>query len=244
MNGFREMYNDTWYLDDGGVRIFLAAGKEKALVIDTGMTGIDIHKAAKEVTDKPLMLINTHSDPDHTGGNAQFTEFMMHPSEMMLYHNIFHQRGRVLPVFEGDIINLGERKLEVIHVPGHTPGSITLLDREERCLIGGDPIQIDGEIYMFGLHRDMEAYVFGMEHLMERSGEFDWIYPSHMQLKVPCSVIPELIQGAKDVLSGMISGTVREVHGRKVLCYDIEIDRFLCDLQEQEETIMQEDQYD
>ena len=76
-------------------------------------------------------------------------------------------------MFEGDIIDLGERKLEVVHVPGHTPGSITLLDREERCLIGGDPIQIDGEIYMFGLHRDMEAYVFGLEHLLERAGEFD-----------------------------------------------------------------------
>lgn len=121
-------------------------------------------------------------------------------------------------MFEGDIIDLGERKLEVIHVPGHTPGSITLLDREKRCLIGGDPIQIDGESFMFGLHRDMEAYVFGLEHLKTRSGEFDWIYPSHMQLKVPCSVIPELIQGAKDVLSGIISGTVREVHGRKILC--------------------------
>ena len=72
-------------------------------------------------------------------------------------------------MFEGDIIDLGERKLEVVHVPGHTPGSITLLDREERCLIGGDPIQIDGEIYMFGLHRYMEAYVFGLEHLLERT---------------------------------------------------------------------------
>ena len=85
-------------------------------------------------------------------------------------------------------------------------------------------------IYMFGLHRDMEAYVFGLEHLLKRVAEFDWIYPSHMQLKVPASVIPELIQGAKDVLSGMISGTVREMHGKEIISYDIEIDRFLCDL--------------
>ena len=60
MNGFKEIYNDTWVMEDGGVRIFLAAGKEKALVIDTGMTGLDVHKAAKEVTDLPLGLINTH----------------------------------------------------------------------------------------------------------------------------------------------------------------------------------------
>ena len=77
MNGFKEIYNDTWVMEDGGVRIFLAAGKEKALVIDTGMTGLDIHKAAKEVTDLPLGLINTHCDPDHTGGNAQFSELKM-----------------------------------------------------------------------------------------------------------------------------------------------------------------------
>ena len=37
-------------MEDGGVRIFLAAGKEKALVIDTGMTGLDIHKSL-EVSD-------------------------------------------------------------------------------------------------------------------------------------------------------------------------------------------------
>lgn len=65
-----------------------------------------------------------------------------------------------------------------------------------------------------------------------------------MQMKVPCFVIPELVQGGKDVLSGIISGTVRNVHGKKIISYDIEIDRFLCDLQEQEETIMQENQYD
>lgn len=50
MNGFKEIYNDTWVMEDGGVRIFLAAGKEKALVIDTGMTGLDIHKSL-EVSD-------------------------------------------------------------------------------------------------------------------------------------------------------------------------------------------------
>ena len=55
MTSFKVLYKDTWYLEDNGVRIFLAAGEEKALVIDTGMSGVDIHKAAKEVTDLPLM---------------------------------------------------------------------------------------------------------------------------------------------------------------------------------------------
>lgn len=53
MNGFKEIYNDTWVMEDGGVRIFLAAGKEKALVIDTGMTGLDIHNIySRKVAEK------------------------------------------------------------------------------------------------------------------------------------------------------------------------------------------------
>ena len=56
MTSFKVFYKDTWYLEDNGVRIFLAAGEEKALVIDTGMSGVDIHKAAKEVTDLPLIV--------------------------------------------------------------------------------------------------------------------------------------------------------------------------------------------
>ena len=79
---------------------------------------------------------------------------------------------------------------------------------------------------------------------MERSSEFDWIYPSHAQLKVPVSVIPELIQGAKDVLSGLISGTLRQVHGKQVISFDIEIDRFLCDLRPQDNDDMEGDEYD
>ena len=43
-------------------------------------------------------------------------------------------------------------------------------------------------------------------------------------------MIPELIQGAKDILSGMLFGEVKEVHGKQVISYDIEIDQFLFDL--------------
>ena len=103
------------------------------------------------------------------------------------------------------------------------------MDKEERCLIGGDPIQLGGEIYMFGLHRDMEAYVHGLEHIMEREGEFDCVLSSHMQLRVPKEVIPELIAGAKDILSGKVKGEDREIHAQKIVSYDIGIDRFLCD---------------
>ena len=225
----KELFANTWAETDQGVRIFLLAGREKALLIDTGMTGLDLHAITSPHTDLPLQLLNTHADRDHIAGNAQFQEFYMHPSEAAFYRNVQHGSGRLLPVFDGDLIDLGGRTLEIIHLPGHTPGSITVLDWENRCLIGGDPIQEDGNIYMFGDHRNMDAYIAGLERLLER-GDFDFIYPSHAKEKVSRDVIPELIDGAKDILAGKIPGKEIEVHGKKVTSCDVGVSRFLCEL--------------
>ena len=225
----KELFANTWAETDQGVRIFLLAGREKALLIDTGMTGLDLHAITSLHTDLPLQLLNTHADRDHIAGNAQFPEFYMHPSEAAFYRNVQHGNGRLLPVFDGDLIDLGGRTLEIIHLPGHTPGSITVLDWENRCLIGGDPIQEDGNIYMFGDHRNMDAYIAGLERLLER-GDFDFIYPSHAKEKVSRDVIPELIDGAKDILAGKIPGKEIEVHGKKVTSCDVGVSRFLCEL--------------
>ena len=43
----------------------------------------------------------------------------------------------MIPVKEGDIIDLGDRPLEIIDNPGHTPGSIAILEVKNRVLIGG-----------------------------------------------------------------------------------------------------------
>lgn len=225
-----KLYENTWTVEDNGVRIFILAGTEKALIVDTGRTGIAIRDAARQVTDLPLMLLNTHADLDHIAGNDTFEEFYMHPSEAIVYHNIHHGKGKMLPVFDGDVLDLGGRTVQVIHVPGHTPGSITVLDPEERCLIGGDPIQEDGDIYMFGLHRDMEAYIAGLERLWTREEEFDFIYPSHAKRKIGKSVIRKLIKGAEDILAGKCTGTEKEVHGIKIMSVDVGVSRFLCDL--------------
>ena len=210
-----------------GVRIFLLTGKERALVIDTGMTGIDVPSEVRKHTDLPFMLLNTHADRDHVAGNDRFSEFYMHPSEAAFYHNVQKGTGKIIPVFDGDEIDLGGRILEIIHLPGHTPGSITVLDRSNRCLIGGDPIQEDGDIYMFGPHRDMEAYVASLERL-DRRDDFDFIYPSHAKEKVSRDIIPQLIEGAKKIIRGEIKGKEEIRHGKTVLSFDAGVSRVLC----------------
>src|SRR5262249_13684333 len=59
----------------------LVIGEHKAALIDTGCGIGNLRKAVEEVTDKPVVVINTHSHPDHLGSNHQFDEIAMfdHP---------------------------------------------------------------------------------------------------------------------------------------------------------------------
>lgn len=225
----KELYAGTRAEFDQGVRIFLLVGEKTALLIDTGMTGIELDSMVRAHTSLPYQVLNTHADRDHIAGNSGVEAFYMHPAEAAFYRNVQHGNGKMMPVFEGDLIDLGGRVFEIIHLPGHTPGSITVLDRANRCLIGGDPIQEDGDIFMFGDHRDMEAYIASLMRL-EKRNDFDWIYPSHAKEKVSRNVIPKLIDGAQAVLDRRISGIERDMFGKKVLSYDAGVARFLCEL--------------
>ena len=224
----KELFENTWAHTDGSVRIFLLAGSERALVIDTGISGLDIRALTEAHTRLPCMLLNTHADRDHIAGNAQFREFFLHPSEAAFYRNERHGGGVMRPVFHGDLLDLGGRILEIVHLPGHTPGSVTVLDRRSRCLIGGDPIQEDGNIYMFGPQRDLSAYIAGLERL-DRRDDFDFVYPSHAKERVSRSVIPQLTDGARRILSGALRGRETELHGQTVRVCDAGVSRFLCE---------------
>ena len=224
----RELYKNTWAEVDRGVRIFLLTGEERALVIDTGMTGLDIRGLVSAHTDLPCMLLNTHADRDHIASNAQFGAVYMHPSEAAFYRNAQNGRGRIIPVFGGDVIDLGGRALEIVHLPGHTPGSITVLDRQNRCLIGGDPIQEDGDIFMFGPQRDFSAYTASLKRLQTRE-DFDVICPSHAKEKVGRKVLAPLIDGAEKILAGTLEGTLTERFGKTIRVCDAGVSRFLCE---------------
>lgn len=220
----KQLYENTWVIEDQGVRIFLLTGTQKALLIDTGMTGIDLKEQIAQHTSLPCSLLNTHADRDHIAGNDQFAQFYMHPAEAAIYHSA--HSGQILPVFDKDLLELGDRTLEIVYLPGHTPGSITVLDRKARALIGGDPIQEDGNIFMFGVNRDFEAYIAGLERLMKRD-DFDYIYPSHAKEKVSKDVIPLLIQGAKKILAGQLQGIETQMFDKTIMVYDIGITKFL-----------------
>ena len=76
----------------------------------------------------------------------------------------------------GDEIDLGDRRFSVIDLPGHTPGSIGLIDHEERALISGDAIY-DGGLIDTLPESDVETYLRTMELLLRL--DVDVVYPGH-----------------------------------------------------------------
>lgn len=74
---------------------YLLVGEDKALLIDTGYGFYDLKSVVRSLTQKPLIIVNTHGHCDHTGGNAQFDEICyIHEADLELCreHNSYEMR--------------------------------------------------------------------------------------------------------------------------------------------------------
>jgi glyoxylase-like metal-dependent hydrolase (beta-lactamase superfamily II) len=72
-----------------------------------------------------------------------------------------------LPLEEGDVLDLGERKLGVLHLPGHTPGEIGLWEDETGTLFSGDCVYESGVLLDELPESDIDDYVASMERLRD-----------------------------------------------------------------------------
>lgn len=148
--------------------MFLCVGSERALLIDTGTGVCDLKAEVAKLTDKPYDVVLTHGHLDHAGGIGIFDKVYLHERDIEMAKNLTREQrqhyadtlGKMrgytvydyttddvwewekLPEFiaidEGYVFDLGNRQLEVFFTPGHTAGSITLLDRKNRIHFSGD----------------------------------------------------------------------------------------------------------
>lgn len=206
-------------IEQGFVRSFLIEGDKEALLIDTGIGGGNLKKYVKEITKVPLTVIFTHADGDHVGDAGQFERRFMHPCEFDYYKNKNENAVPMDPIWEGDVIDLGNYRFEVILIPGHTPGSIALLEKKKRFLIGGDSIQI-GSIFMFGNGRNFDAYRASMKKLQGRLKEFDTVYASHNALSAEANTVNLLYVAAGKVMENKVYGKSEERFDGNVKCYE------------------------
>ncbi len=71
----------SWLVaEPGHVNCFLVDGDDRAALIDTGLGIADIRAAVRELTDRPVLVVNTHGHSDHRGGNHHFSEIAAHPA--------------------------------------------------------------------------------------------------------------------------------------------------------------------
>lgn len=200
----RSLAPGVYAMDQGMVRCFLITGCEGALLLDTGAEPCGLPALVRSLTDLPLTVVQTHGDGDHTAGSDQFDKIFAHPAEFDVICKFRPQLWeRLLPIREGDIFDLGGRVLEVIEAPGHTPGSICLLDRNHRALFAGDTLSY-GPVFLFGDHRDVPAYRATLEKLRALP-DYDTVYPCHNTCPVDRSVIGELLAAVDGALDGSIA---------------------------------------
>jgi hydroxyacylglutathione hydrolase len=164
--------NTTMYIIEGG---------EKAMLIDTGTDCKKLDEVIGKITQKPLYVVITHVHPDHAGNMGFFDEVYLHPADTVLLGlGSGPYDGTIHYVREGDVFDLGGKQIRVSHMPGHTPGSIVLLDDRAGNCFSGDAFG-SGQVWLqLRPYTPMETYVrscMKMEKLMD--GGITKIYCGH-----------------------------------------------------------------
>ena len=241
---------------------YILVGDERALLIDTGLGLLDLDKVVRSVTDKPYDVVLTHSHLDHCGGISQFDEVYVHPldkeaalqptyearvnyadslGKMGAYEAFGYtleevQKDGKLPechlIEEGYVFELGNRPVEVLHIPGHTPGGISLMDDKNRILFSGDCCNVNTLV----MGCSINTLLKGVRKVIANRGRFDQNFNGHigyagmrMIFSQPESVPYDLEQACILVLKGeakpektMFLGreTTRFTYGKAAISYD------------------------
>lgn len=199
---------EPFYNADYRCNIFLIQGRDADLVIDSGLGVAPLRPFLADISAAPI-LVASHGHYDHLGGNHEFEERWAHQNEADILaqptrentlgarfldnadfarlpfdgFDVKDWQPRAAPATrilrDSEILDLGDRKLEVIHAPGHSPGLICLWDADNRVLFSTDAVY-DGEFFDFLPCSDVPTYIETMKKLRELSVEI--AYPCHNQI--------------------------------------------------------------
>ncbi len=179
-----EPYIDPFYR----CNIWHVRGRDRSLLFDSGLGVVSLVGQFRWLEDAPLIAIASHTHFDHIGNHHEFAERGCHPLEADILasptrESTIATRYAKLAMFErlppegfdeaayqvraapptmlleaGDVVDLGDRHFEVMHVPGHSPGSIALWERARGILLAGDAVY-DGELIDDAYHSNPQDYI-------------------------------------------------------------------------------------
>lgn len=141
----------TWIINfmNGSQNMYLLEGNDKALLIDTGWGAGNLRAYVERLTDKPLLVANTHYHPDHAAGNGEFESVYVSKTyaldEASMGGVPFDITKLPYPDYEkvcvgsGDSIDLGGRKIEIIEArPAHSNSTLFFFDESHGMFFSGD----------------------------------------------------------------------------------------------------------
>jgi|SRR5882672_7060967 len=212
---------------------YLIVGTKQAVLFDTGMGIGDLQKIVRQLTSRPIVVLNSHTHNDHVGSNWQFpfvfgmdTDFTrknakgsvedaqaeIAPSEICgdLPPKFDSKAYRTKPwhisitIHDGFKVNLGGRTVEVIATPGHTPDAISLFDRANGLLFTGDTYY-PAPIWLYRPETDLDAYVASVKTLVALAPEVKIVLGAHNIPVADPSVLSELVTAIETVRAGKIT---------------------------------------
>lgn len=200
---------------------YLLIGNKNALLIDTGL-GIDnIKNIVDSITSLPIIVATTHIHWDHIGGHKYFDNIYVHENELswlseefpipldIVKNNLLKGecdfpknfnideykvfKGNPTKVLkDGDIINLGDRVIKIIHTPGHSPGHICFYEEESGYIFTGDLVY-SGKLDIFYPSTNPIDFMNSIEKIKDL--EIERVFPAHYSLDIKPSLIEDIYDG-------------------------------------------------
>jgi len=172
---------------------------KRPMIVDVGMRAGPTIKNIERYLDphEVEQIVLTHCHHDHSAAvpsiqKATGARVLIHKEEACLIGDelttLAYLFGENAPEWKADVeledgmvLDLGEWKLEVLHTPGHSLGSICLYERSEKVLFSGDTVFPDGNIGRTDLYGgDTGALINSIERLTRLDVKI--MYPGHMEV--------------------------------------------------------------
>lgn len=173
---------------------YLLVGAEKSLLIDTGLGIGTIYNEVIKLTgnQNQITAVATHIHWDHIGGHEYFPDFYAHqdelnwlngefpltidqikdmvvdrcdlPERFNVHEYTFFQGNPTRVLNDNDIIDIGDRSIQVLHTPGHSPGHMCIWEKDRGYLFTGDLVYKD-TLFAYFPSTDPEAYLNSLERI-------------------------------------------------------------------------------